>query len=202
MRLERARYEANRAERQYDAVDPENRLVARTLEQRWNEKLRSLAELEQAYGAAQREQRLELSEAQRQEVLRLAQDLPKVWHSPTTTAQERKEMLGLLIKQVAITPVESPIRQTHIAILWHTGATSQLSSERPSTLQRLTTPAEVIAAVRELAATHNDAAIAVELNRRGLLSGKGRAFTASSVAWIRWKNQIPKPGGSKVFAPY
>ena len=200
LRLERARYEANRAERQYDAVDPENRLVARTLEQRWNEKLRSLAELEQAYAAAQREQRLELSEAQRQEVLHLARDLPKVWHSPTTIAQERKEMLGLLVKQVAITPVESPMRQTDIAILWHTGATSQLSSERPSMAQRLATPTEVIAAVRELAATHNDAAIAVELNRRGLLSGRGRAFTASSVAWIRWKNQIPKPGGSKVFA--
>lgn len=133
-------------------------------------------------------------------MLRLARDLPEVWHSPTTTAGERQEMLGLLIKQIAITPVESPTRQTHIAILWHTGATSELSSERPSMAQKLGTPAEVIATVRELAAAHNDAAIAVELNRRGLLSGRGRAFTASSVAWIRWKNQIPKPGGSHVFA--
>jgi len=200
LRLERAQYEANRAERQYDAVDPENRLVVRTLEQRWNEKLRYLAELEQAYSAARGEQKLELSEAQRQEVLLLAQDLPKVWHSPTTTVQERKEMLGLLIKQVAITPIESPIRQTHIAILWHTGATSELSSPRPTILQKLATPSEAIVAIRELSSTYSDAAIAFELNQRGLLSGKGRAFTASSVAWIRWKNQIPKPGGSNTFA--
>ncbi|MDV3002614.1 MAG: hypothetical protein N5P05_004269 (plasmid) [Chroococcopsis gigantea SAG 12.99] len=200
LRLERARYEANRAERQYDAVDPENRLVARTLEQRWNDKLRALAELDSAYKAARREQGSELSEEGRIEVLRLAQDLPKVWHSPTTTAGERKEMLGLLIKQVAITPRESPTRQTHIAILWHTGATDELSSSRPSQAQKLATSGEVIAAVRVLTPAHNDAAIAVELNRRGLLSGRGRAFTAASVAWIRWKHQIPKPGASNVFA--
>ncbi len=200
LRLERAQYEANRAERQFDAVDPENRLVARTLEQRWNEKLRSLAELEQAMAVAMSEHRLKLSEAQRQEVLLLAQDLPKIWDAPTTTAQERKEMLGLLIKQVAIAPIESPIRQTHIAILWHTGATSELSSLRPSTIEKLSTPSEVIVAIRELAATNSDAAIAVELNQRGLVSGRGRAFTDSSVAWIRWKNQIPKPTGSNIFA--
>ncbi|MDV3000765.1 MAG: hypothetical protein N5P05_002371 [Chroococcopsis gigantea SAG 12.99] len=68
----------------------------------------------------------------------------------TTTAGERKEMLGLLIKQVAITPRESPTRQTHIAILWHTGATDELSSSRPSQAQKLSTSGEVIAAVRVL----------------------------------------------------
>lgn len=73
----------------------ENRLVARTLEQRWNQKLRLLAELEQAYTEAKQVQRLELSEAQRQQILRLANDLRAVWLSPTTTAQERKQMLGL-----------------------------------------------------------------------------------------------------------
>jgi DNA invertase Pin-like site-specific DNA recombinase len=200
LRLERARYEAHRAERQFDAVEPENRLVARTLEQRWNEKLRSLSELEQAYAAACLVQRLELSSAQRQQVLSLAQDLPTVWLSPTTTNQERKEMLGLLVKQIAITPQESPLRQTRIAILWHTGATSELVQERPTIRQKLATPSPAIQAVRELATNHSDPEIAVVLNQRGLLSGRGRAFTTSSVAWIRWKYQIPKPSASNVFA--
>ncbi len=109
-------------------------------------------------------------------------------------------MLGLLVKQVAITPVDSPVRQTRIAILWHTGATSELVSDRPSIKQKLATPSAVIEAIRELTATHSDAEIAQWLNQRGLLSGRGLAFTTSSVAWIRWKYQIPKPGGSNVFA--
>ncbi len=92
LKLERAHYEANRAERQYNLVEPENRLVARTLEKRWNQKLQQLAELEAAYEQACRVERLELNEQQRQQILRLASDLPALWHSVTTTAQERKEM--------------------------------------------------------------------------------------------------------------
>ena len=72
LRLERGRYEADRAFRQYDATEPENRLVARTLERRWNEKLQQLAELEEAYSQAHQVQRLELTAAQRQEILHLA----------------------------------------------------------------------------------------------------------------------------------
>jgi hypothetical protein len=200
LRLERARYEATRAERQFDAVEPENRLVARTLEQRWNQKLRLLAELEQAYTEAKQVQRLELSEAQRQQILRLANDLRAVWLSPTTTAQERKEMLGLLVKQVAITPVDSPTRQTQVKILWHTGATSELFVNRPSIQQKLGTSEAVIQAIRELAAGRTDTEIASELNQHGLVSAKGRAFTASAVAWIRLKYKIIKPGSDPGFA--
>ena len=72
LRLERARYEADRAFRQYDATEPENRLVARTLERRWNEKLQQLAELEEAYSQAHQVQRLELTAEQRQQILHLA----------------------------------------------------------------------------------------------------------------------------------
>lgn len=193
IRLERARYQAERAERQFDAVEPENRLVARTLERRWNEKLQQLAEVEQAYAEARQVHRFELSEQQRQQILRLAKDIPTVWLSPTTTAQERKEMLGLLVKQVAITPVDSPSRQTRISILWHTGATTELGAVRPISQDKLRTSDEVIQSIRELAAHLTDAEIALELNQRGLKSGKGRAFTESAVGWIRWKFQISKP---------
>lgn len=186
--------------RQFNAVEPENRLVARTLEKRWNEKLLQLAELESAYAEAQLVQRLEISDEQRQQILNLARNIPAVWHSPTTTAQERKEMLRLLVKQVALTPVEHPVRQTKLNILWHTGATSELFTNRPSIQQKLGTPVEVIQAIRELAVGRTDTEIARELNRRGLISPKGCAFTASSVAWIRLKYKIDKPGSDPKFA--
>jgi hypothetical protein len=104
LRLERAHYEADRAFRQYDAAEPENRLVARTLEKRWNEKLQQLAELEEAYLLAHQVERLELTTGQRQQILQLANDIPTLWHASSTTNQERKEILGLLIKQVALPP--------------------------------------------------------------------------------------------------
>ncbi len=193
LKLERARYEASRAERQYHLVEPENRLVARTLEKRWNEKLQQLAELEAAYQQASQGSRLEINQQQRQQILRLASDLPAVWHSVTTTAAERKEMLGLLVKQVALFPVESPTRQTCIAILWHTGATTELMIKRPTSREKLSTPAEVIEAIRELTAGRTYAEMAELLNQRGFLTGKGRKFTPSAVNWICWKFQIKKP---------
>ncbi len=200
LRLERARSESERACRQFDAVEPENRLVARTLERRWNEKLQQLAELEEVYAQAQQVQRLEISEPQRQQILRLAKDLPAVWLSPTTTAQERKEILSLLVKQVAITPVDSPQRSSRIQILWHTGASTELVAMRPTTQDKVRTPAEVVQTVRELAVGRTDDEIASELNQRGFKSGLGRAFTESAVAWIRWKFQIEKPGSDPGFA--
>ena len=192
LKLEKARYEAERAERQYNLVEPENRLVARTLEKRWNEKLQELATVEGAYEKATQVERLEINEQQRQQILRLASDLPALWHSVTTTASERKEMLGLLIKQVAISPIESPTRQTRIAILWHTGATSELIVNRPTSKQKRQTPTEIIDAVRELADGRTDAQIAELLNQRGLLTTKKRQFTKNSVNWIRWKFKISK----------
>jgi acyl-CoA reductase-like NAD-dependent aldehyde dehydrogenase len=90
--LERARYAVQRAERQYDAVEPEHRLIARTLEQRWNEHLQHLHEVEQAYAEARRTQRLEVSPEERHQILRLAADLPAVWSAATTTHADRKRL--------------------------------------------------------------------------------------------------------------
>ncbi|OYD91591.1 recombinase family protein [Nostoc sp. 'Peltigera membranacea cyanobiont' 210A] len=193
LRLERARYEADRAFRQYDATEPENRLVVRTLERRWNEKLQQLAELEEAYQKARLVQRLELTAVQRQQILQLANDIPTLWHASTTTNLERKEILGLLVKQVAITPIDAPERSTRIQILWHTGATSELIATRPTNADKYRTPNEVIQLIEELAPGRTDTKIADELNRRGLVGGTGRAFTKKGVAWIRWKFGIDKP---------
>jgi DNA invertase Pin-like site-specific DNA recombinase len=200
LRLERARYEASRAFRQYDATEPENRLVARTLEKRWNEKLQQLAELEEAYQTAHFVERLELTQAQRQQILQLANDIPTIWHASSTTNQERKEILGLLVKQIALTPIDTPKRSTRIQILWHTGAISELIATRPTNADKYRTPKEVIQLIEELAPGRTDTEIAGELNRRGLLNTTGRAFTKKGVAWLRWKYGIDKPLSDPIVA--
>jgi hypothetical protein len=191
--LERARYAVQRAERQYDAVEPENRLVARTLEQRWNEQLQHLREVERAYAEARRTQRLAVSPEGRHQILRLAADLPAVWSAATTTQADRKRLLGLLVKQVALTPVDAVPRQTQVQVLWHTEAITALIVPRPSRQERTRTPPDVVSTVATLAVTHTDTAIAALLNARGLRSGKGHAFTAAAVVWVRRKYGIAKP---------
>jgi DNA invertase Pin-like site-specific DNA recombinase len=191
--LERARYAVQRAERQYDAVEPENRLVARALERRWNEHLQHLQEVERAYAEARRTQRLEVSPDERHQILRLAADLPAVWHASTTTQADRKRLLGLLVKQVALTPVDTVPHQTQVQVLWHTEALTTLTVPRPSRHERTRTPPDVVRTIATLATTHTDTAIAALLNARGLQSGKGRSFTPAAVVWIRRKYGIAKP---------
>ena len=200
LQLERARYEAQRAERQYEAVEPEHRLVARTLERRWNETLQQLEALEQAYTTARRTQRLDVTPQERQQILRLAADLPAVWRAPTTSQAERKELLGLLVKQIALTPVEAPQRQTRIHLLWHTTATTELAVARMRPTERVRTSPQVIEAIAALAVGRTDAAMAEALNAQGLASGRGRPFTAKAVAWIRHRSQIRKPGSDRQVA--
>ncbi|MBI4334735.1 MAG: recombinase family protein, partial [Chloroflexi bacterium] len=194
LQIERAHYEAQRAQRQYDAVEPDNRLVARTLERRWNEKLRQLEEIEQAYAQARQRERLDLSPQKRQQILRLASDLPAVWRAPTTTQAERKGLLGLLVKQIALTPADLPQRQTRVQILWHTEATTELWVARPSIKERFRTPRQVVEAIARLAAGRLDEEIAAALNEQELRSGRSKPFTAASVAWVRYKHGIRKPG--------
>lgn len=146
-----------------------------------------------AYEQARMVERLELNQQQRQQILRLASNLPVLWHSVTTTAAERKEMLGLLVKQVALFPLENPTRQTRIAILWHTGATTELMVPRPTSREKLSTPTQVIEAIRELTPNRTYGEMAELLNQRGFVTGFGRKFTASAVNWICWKFQIKKP---------
>jgi hypothetical protein len=187
LQLARARYEAQRAERQFDVVDPENRWVARTPERRWNEKLQQVEARDQASAEAQHIQRLEVSPEERQPILRLAADLPAVWQAPTTPQADRQELLSPLVKQLALTPVEGAPRQTPVQVRWHTNATAELWVPRPSKRERLRTPPAVVDTIATLAAGRTDDAIAAALNARGLHSGRGQPCTAAAVAWIRYK---------------
>jgi DNA invertase Pin-like site-specific DNA recombinase len=205
LRLERVRYEAQRAERQYNAVEPENRVVARTLESRWNQKLEELARVEREYEQARSTRPLELSEKDKKKILALAGDLPGLWNAPTTTPVDKKRILRLLIQEVVLSPVEVPRRATRIRLLWKTGAITELLTPRPTLADSRRTSPQVIAAVRQLAGQHlSDAQIAEHLNQHGLKSGLRYTFTRKLVQALREREGIRSgrlPGGLSIQAP-
>jgi DNA invertase Pin-like site-specific DNA recombinase len=191
MRLERAEYEAALAERRYQEVDPSQRLVASTLERRWNEALLHVEDLKKQAAEFQRQEARVSTPEQKAKVLTLAKDLPRVWHAPTTQAKDRKRMLRLLIKDIT---VEKPLhpKQLLAHIRWQGGACTSLSVELPPNMaDRLRYPAALVDRVRELAHRLPDAEIATWLHREGHASAKGKPYTAEIVRWIRWRYQIP-----------
>ena len=191
LRLERVRYEADLTKRRFVATDPENRLVARTLEREWNNKLAEVERLEREFAMLPKLSPRLLSPNERQSILALTADVPTLWHAPTTTQVERKQLIRFLIKDVTLTKRETDI---HIAIRWQTGACTTREAPRPprSSDARRTHPA-VIARIRELTPDHTDhekvalrGAIADILNRERFTSGLGGTFTQSKVQWVRW----------------
>src|SRR4029079_14870236 len=122
----RARYDAKRAERQFDACEPENRVVARTLERRWNEKLIEVETLDATDAAFKDKRRLELSDMDRQRVLQLATDLPRLWRAASTTDRDRKLLLRGLIKDISVRPIDVPRSTLQTQVLWHTGAVTDV----------------------------------------------------------------------------
>jgi DNA-binding transcriptional MerR regulator len=192
MRLERAEYEAALAERRYQEVDPSQRLVASTLERRWNDSLLQLEDLKkQAAEFLHQEARVATPE-QKAKVLALARDLPRVWHAPTTQAKDRKRMLRLLIKDIT---VEKPSDQKQILAhtRWQGGACTDIFVQLPpNRADRVRYPAAVVDRVRELAQSLPNAEIADDLNREGHVSALGKPFTGSMIQWIRYRYQIPK----------
>ena len=158
--------------RRYKAVDPDNRVVARTLEREWESRLRDLEEVRQGLESAKSERRLQLSEEDRARIRTLARDLPAVWRAPTTTPADRKAMLRLVIEAVAIHPVEVPERLTQIEVQWQSGAVDKLTAPRPASGDWSRTSSEAIARVRELAGLGLiDRAIADKLNAEHVASG-------------------------------
>ncbi len=188
--VERARYEAERAERAFSAVEPENRLVARTLEARWETKLAALAEAEQALQAA-RDTLPPLPD--RAELEKLAADLPGLWHAPTTSNKDRKRLLRTLIADITLLPETDPT-QARIGIRWHTGATDQLTANRPLPAgPAKRSPSPAVELVRQLGPTTDTRDLADKLNAAGLTTGHGHPFDTAAVQWIRHAYRIPAP---------
>jgi hypothetical protein len=192
-RIERARYDADLAERRYEAVDPHNRLIASTLEQRWNEAAQRVLELEAEFANFERQALRTITAEQKRQILQLAGDFPRLWTAPTTEARDRKRMLRLLIKDITV--VKGPEhKQLRLQIRWQGGATEvaelRLPANRPDVVRY---PAAVIDRVRDLAREHDDDGIAALFNRHGLTSSTGKPFTAAMISWIRFKHRIPGP---------
>ena len=180
--VERARYEADVARNRFMQVDPNNRMVADALEADWNDKLRALTEAQEQYEQQRQKDRVVLDDQSRQKVLALAQDLPRLWHDPNTTDQDRKRMVRLLVEDVTLTK-NAEIR---VQIRFKGGATRELMLPRPlSAWKERTTNPDVIRQIDQLLDTYTDAGIAAELNRRGCRSGMKLAFTAKRVTNLR-----------------
>jgi excisionase family DNA binding protein len=195
MRLERAEYEAQLAQSRYEKVDPSNRLVASTLEQRWNDALIELQDVKDQIDRLQ-QQTHRITSHQRDEVLRLAQNLPKLWHNTAAAWKDKKRILQLLISDITVKKPEQ-----HVALLqvrWQGGVCDEIRVNLPkSTNERWRHDEALVERVRELAKTLSDAQIAALLNDEGLKTNKGNRYTIASIKWIRHKHNIPRADDRK-----
>ena len=192
-RIERARYDADLAERRYEEADPSNRLVASTLEKRWNDAMQRMIELEAEIAGFERQAMRSLTSEQKQQILQLGNDFPRLWKAPTTSACDRKRMLRLLISDITIVKGPDP-KLLRLQIRWQGGATETIEvRQRPNRADAVRYPEALVAKIRALAERHADKEIAVRLNAEGLTSSTSKSFTASMISWIRFKHRIPGP---------
>jgi hypothetical protein len=186
LRVERARYEAIRAERAFHACEPENRLVARSLEMRWEQKLRELAEAE----AELAEQNKPAPEPSREQLEALARELPKLWAAETTAQRDRKRLLRAMIIDVTLTS-QPDTRELRVGIRWRSGASEQHTIQRPpKPADAKRTPSEVIELIKRLAADHTNAQIVEQLDAAGMRTSTGLPFDEKAIRWLRWRYRI------------
>jgi len=180
--VDRARYEAELARRRFLRVDPENRLVAASLESDWNEKLRALAEAEQHY-ERQREHDGQISDPnQRQRILSLASDFPRLWWDPNTPHRERKRMVRLLIEDVTLRKAD----QIEVSVRFRGGVNKTINVPRPlGYFQSRKQSPSLISEIDQLLDHHNYSEIAVLLNARGYKTGGGLEFDSVTISRIR-----------------
>jgi len=189
--LERAQFEADRAERQFDACEPENRLVARTLERKLEDALAGVQREQRTLAALELARPAPLSDHERRMLRTLARDLPKLWAAKATSDRDRKELLRTLIREIVVT-VARPENTARIEIFWEGGARSELSLRllrRGGERQR--TDEDTIELIARLAVHHPDPQIAGILNKQGRRTGTGLPFTATRVKYLRSRNGIP-----------
>jgi DNA invertase Pin-like site-specific DNA recombinase len=188
LRLERARYAVRLAERQYDAVDPENRLVARALEKRWNEALESLGHLEREYAVAQKTTLLPLTPEEQEAVRQLSLNVPTIWEAPTTTMADRKRLLRTVVQEITLTPTAP--RTASLTILWSGGITTSHEVICPPIGWHCLAPAALVERLRELASRLPDHQIAELLNAEEVHTPTGKLWTAGRVASLRKQHAI------------
>ena len=192
LQVERLGYEADRAERSYRAVEPENRLVARTLETQWELCLSKLKDAKKELDRRQRQNPKNLTPDQRDSIRTLGEDIRLVWQSPTTTHRDRKELLQILLQEVNIA-VEREKSEAHLILRWKGGVISELEINLLyRKIPPIRTEQDTIELVHRLAAHYPDAVITGILNRQGKKTARGDRFTANKVGNLRRYWKIPR----------
>jgi DNA invertase Pin-like site-specific DNA recombinase len=186
--LQRVQYEADRARLRYMRVDPNNRLVADTLEANWNEKLRLLAQVKEECEKQHRLDSAQLSQEQKTQITALASEFPRLWHDPQTPDRDRKRMARLLLEDVTLKRQQQDIS---VQLRFKGGATRELRLPFPKSAWALRkTKPEIITEIDRLLAEHTEGEIAQILNEKGWRSSGGAAFTFSIVNHLRWAYRI------------
>jgi len=186
--LEHARYEVTRARRQYDAVDPANRLVAAELERRWNQALVTEAQLEAELAALQQSGGRPLTDAQKEDLLSLARDLPLLWDDPQGLPEHKKRLLRVALKEIIATCEGETIR---LVLHWQGGDHTQVEFEKiRAGRHRFVTDDDLVEIVRMLARIEPDARIASILNRNQRRTAHGQIWTAKRICSLRHNHAI------------
>lgn len=180
--VDRARYEVDLARRRYMKVDPDNRLVADDLEAEWNCKLRALREAEEEYKRQRESDRVVVDREQREKILSLVRDFPKLWGNPQTPQRERKRMARLLIEDVTLVKNDA----VGVNVRFKGGATRELTVPRALTSwESWTTSKKVVGEIDRLLEDHTYSETSVILNERGYRSGQGKKFDSHRIKVIR-----------------
>ena len=189
--LEQARYQAQLAQRRYQNVDPDNRLVARGLEAAWESALHAVQTAEQQLQRAEQQHPQALCAAERDALLDLAEDLEAVWSAPSTSDRDRKELLRALLEEILVTH-DKDAHAVHVTLRWNGGLISDLSIALPRTrAATVRTDEDTVALIRRLAAYYPDAVIAGVLNRQQRTTATGLPFTINRVSSLRTHWGIP-----------
>ena len=189
--VERARFEADRTRRQFDAVEPENRLVARTLEKALEDKLTAVRRAENDLAAQRARRPVALSDAELAWIATAGADVRAVFDAPSTTTVERKQLIRAVIAEIVLT-VDTGARIAEMRIIWQGGATTEL--RMPMTKRgghTRTTDEDTIALIRRLAADYDDRSIAAILAKQGRRTASGLNWTKTRVAALRTSRGIP-----------
>jgi excisionase family DNA binding protein len=188
MACQRAGYEADRCQRQYQTVEPENRLVARTLESRWNEALQRVRQLEQELADLKTAPTM-LSAGDEEKLARLAFDLPRLWEHEAAPFDLKKRILRTVIQEIVVYVEKTILR---VLIHWQGGQHSELQiRKRKPGEHRWKTEGNTLELVQQLARLMSDKQIAAQLNRMKIPSAKGHSWTRTRVGNFRQANDIP-----------
>ena len=188
--LQQARYETQRARRQYDVVEPENRLISGELEKRWEQALRAERQAEQAMDEARKKSE-QLSREDRMRLVALAEDLPYVWSHEATSMELKKRLVRCALTSITAELVEDPPR-IKLLLHWAGGVHTSVCVKRNRTGERSRcTDREVVDLVRELAASSEDRLMAQVLNKLGYTTGAGNSFNLDRVQSLRHYHKIP-----------